>query len=172
MKFAICNEHFEGWDFDRVCQYVKSVGYDGLEVAPFTLAPRITDVDKRAARAAAARRRTAAGVEIIGLHWLLAGTEGFYLTSPDDGRARADGAVSRRARGGDAGSRRRPDGVRIAEAAIAAARRRSWEQAFDYATDTFRRAMPGIAAAASSLCMEPLAPSRPTSSTPPPRARG
>ena len=39
MKFAICNELFEGWEFDRVCRFVKDAGYDGLEVAPFTLAP-------------------------------------------------------------------------------------------------------------------------------------
>ena len=57
MKFAICNELFEGWDFDRVCRFVKDAGYDGLEVAPFTLAP----LDHRraggpAARAAAAGR--------------------------------------------------------------------------------------------------------------------
>src|SRR5688500_15829693 len=84
MKFAICNEHFEGWDFGRVCRYVKSVGYEGLEVAPFTLAPRITDVD--AGRRAELRRQAAdVGLQIIGLHWLLAGTEGFYLTSPDPG---------------------------------------------------------------------------------------
>src|SRR5215211_1586383 len=83
MKYAICNELFEGWEFGRVCRYVKSVGYDGLEVAPFTLAPRITDVD--AARRAELRRQAAdAGIEILGLHWLLAGTDGFYLTSPDE----------------------------------------------------------------------------------------
>ena len=82
MRFAICNELFEGWAFDRVCRYVKSVGYDGLEVAPFTLAPRITDVD--AARRSELRRQAEdAGVRIIGLHWLLARTEGLYLTSPD-----------------------------------------------------------------------------------------
>src|SRR4029453_4539961 len=83
MRFAICNELFEGWSFDRICRYVKSVGYDGLEVAPFTLAPLITDVDK-ARRPQLRRGAAAAGVRIIGLHWLLAGTEGFYLTSPDD----------------------------------------------------------------------------------------
>src|SRR3954469_25622489 len=82
MKFAICNEQFEGWDFERICQYVKSVGYDGLEVAPFTLAPRITDVDT-ARRSELRRQAEGAGVQIIGLHWLLAGTEGFYLTSAD-----------------------------------------------------------------------------------------
>ena len=36
--------------------YVKSAGYDGLEVAPFTLAPRITDVTPRGARDVCARR--------------------------------------------------------------------------------------------------------------------
>ena len=23
MKFAICNEQFEGWEFERVCRYVN-----------------------------------------------------------------------------------------------------------------------------------------------------
>ena len=44
MKLGICNELFEGWDFARVCHTVKSIGYDGLEIAPFTLAPKITDL--------------------------------------------------------------------------------------------------------------------------------
>jgi sugar phosphate isomerase/epimerase len=82
MKFAICNELFEGWAFDRVCRFVRATGYDGLEVAPFTLADRITDVS--AGQRAELRRQAAdAGVAIIGLHWLLAKTEGFQLTSPD-----------------------------------------------------------------------------------------
>ena len=53
MKYAICNETFEGWDHARVCGCVAELGYTGLEVAPFTLAPRITDVTaERRARAA------------------------------------------------------------------------------------------------------------------------
>ena len=83
MKFAICNEQFEGWAFDRVCQFVRQAGYDGLELAPFTLA----GVDHRRfppTRAPSCRQQAAdAGVEILGLHWLLAKTEGFHLTSPD-----------------------------------------------------------------------------------------
>ena len=43
-KFGICNELFEGWDFAKVCKTVKEIGYSGLEIAPFTLAPKITDV--------------------------------------------------------------------------------------------------------------------------------
>ena len=39
IKFGICNELFENWEFARVCDAVKRIGYDGLEIAPFTLAP-------------------------------------------------------------------------------------------------------------------------------------
>ena len=88
MKFAICNELFEAWnthegfDFARVFEYVKHCGYAGVEIAPFT-------IDKDASHISAARRieirRLAENVDlkITGLHWLLAKTEGYYLTSPD-----------------------------------------------------------------------------------------
>ena len=82
IRLGICNELFEGWEFDKVCRTVKRLGYEGIEIAPFTLAPRITDLT-------AARRREIrtmvedSGLATIGLHWLLARTEGFYLTSPD-----------------------------------------------------------------------------------------
>ena len=157
MKFAICNEQFEGWDFERVCRYVKGVGYDGLEVAPFTLAPRITDVDK-ARRAELRRQADGAGVRIIGLHWLLAGTEGFYLTSPDEAvRARTaqylvDLAEATQDFGGDLMVFGSPKQRSLLEGV-------TWDQAFAYATDTFRRAMPAVAAHNVSLCMEPLGPS-------------
>jgi len=82
MKYAICNETFEGWDHAKVCDCVARLGYTGLELAPFTLASRITDVTG-ARRAELRRQAEAAGVRIIGLHWLLAKTEGFHLTSPD-----------------------------------------------------------------------------------------
>src|SRR4051812_18100869 len=82
MRYAICNETFEGWDHARVCATVAELGYQGLELAPFTLAPRVTDVS--AGRRQEIRRQSeAAGLRIIGLHWLLAKTEGLQLTSPD-----------------------------------------------------------------------------------------
>ncbi|MBC8350051.1 MAG: sugar phosphate isomerase/epimerase, partial [Verrucomicrobia bacterium] len=37
MKFAICNETYQGWDFSKTCDHVAETGYDGIEVAPFTL---------------------------------------------------------------------------------------------------------------------------------------
>jgi sugar phosphate isomerase/epimerase len=90
MKYAICNETFDGWDHARVCNRVAELGYTGLEVAPFTLAARITDVT--AARRAELRRQAeTAGVQIIGLHWLLAKTQGFHLTAPDAAIRKATG---------------------------------------------------------------------------------
>jgi sugar phosphate isomerase/epimerase len=156
MRFAICNELFEGWEFDRVCRFVKQAGYDAVELAPFTLAPLVTDVS-RARRAELRKQADDAGVEIIGLHWLLAKTEGFYLTSPDPGVRQRTAAYL----------------IALAEAChdfggdlmvFGSPKQRSLlpgvtgEQAFDWAADTFRQAMPAIADFGVTICMEPLAP--------------
>src|SRR5437773_10526402 len=82
IRFSICIGLFEGWPFERVCQFIKSAGYAGVELAPFTLAPLITDVTPQQ-RGQLRRQATDAGIEIIGLHWLLAKTEGLHLTSPE-----------------------------------------------------------------------------------------
>ena len=156
MRFAICNELFEGWPFEKVCRYVKSVGYDGLEVAPFTLAPLITDLS---ARDCAELRRVAAdaGVALIGLHWLLAKTEGLYLTSPDSSvRARtAEYLVSLADAARNMGGELMVFGSPKQRSLLPGV---SWDRAFEFAADTFKRAMPGIADHGIRLCMEPLAP--------------
>jgi sugar phosphate isomerase/epimerase len=156
MKFAICNELFESWPFEKVCRYVKSVGYDGLEVAPFTLAPLITDLSSRDC-AELRRVATDAGVTLIGLHWLLAKTEGFYLTSPDSGvRARtAEYLVSLAEAARNMGGELMVFGSPKQRSLLPGV---SWDRAFEYATDTFKRAIPGIADHGIRLCMEPLAP--------------
>lgn len=82
MKFAICNEMFEGWEFDRVCAAARQAGYAGVELAPFTLgkpAGEVSAQERRSLRDAALRQ----GVEIAGIHWVLAHTEGFHINSPD-----------------------------------------------------------------------------------------
>jgi len=87
MKFAICNETFGERSFADTFSTIGKLGYTGVEIAPFTFAPRDEPFDMR--RIAAERiveTRTMAedaGLEVVGLHWLLAKTDGFYLTSPD-----------------------------------------------------------------------------------------
>jgi sugar phosphate isomerase/epimerase len=82
MKFAICNELFEGWDFRRTVEFVKATGYDGLELAPFTLAESVTEIsaDRRKELKKIASDH---GLELTGLHWLLVKPAGLHLTSPD-----------------------------------------------------------------------------------------
>src|SRR5215212_10249511 len=82
MRYAICNETFEGWEHPLVCATAARHGYAGLEIAPFTLAPRVTDVPPDRRRVLRQQAEDA-GITIIGLHWLLAKTEGLMVTSPD-----------------------------------------------------------------------------------------
>src|SRR5580658_8238087 len=38
MRFAICNEIFQGWTTEATLEYCAKLGYEGLEIAPFTFA--------------------------------------------------------------------------------------------------------------------------------------
>jgi sugar phosphate isomerase/epimerase len=82
MRFAICNEMFAPWPFDQVCRFAAEVGFQGVEAAPFTLAPLVTDIDA-ATRTELYEAAQQAGVQVVGLHWLLAQTEGLHLTCSD-----------------------------------------------------------------------------------------
>ena len=157
LKYAICNETFIDWDHAKVCDFVASLGYGGLEIAPFTLAPRITEVSAER-RAELRRDAEKAGVELIGLHWLLAKTEGFWLTSPDAEvrSATADYLIelTRACRDlggslmvlGSPAQRKIPPG-------------HTADQASDFAADTLTRLLPALERYQVVLCVEPLAPS-------------
>jgi sugar phosphate isomerase/epimerase len=82
MKFAVCNEMYQGWQWPDVCRSAAEIGYDGIEIAPFTLAERPSDLDA-GARAAVRGAAAEAGLEIVGLHWLLVKPEGLYINHPD-----------------------------------------------------------------------------------------
>ncbi len=81
-RHSTCNEAFEKWSFADACKAIKKAGYAGLEIAPFTLAERPTDVD-------GAHRREyrdimkSEGLEFVGLHWLMVGPKGLHVTAPD-----------------------------------------------------------------------------------------
>ncbi|RJP27785.1 MAG: sugar phosphate isomerase/epimerase [Candidatus Omnitrophota bacterium] len=82
MKFAICNETFQKQPFHEVCDCAARYGYDGVEIAPFTLAESVVFItaDQREEI-----RKTAAnaGLEIVGLHWLLLTPDGLHLNCAD-----------------------------------------------------------------------------------------
>src|SRR5262249_29178292 len=97
------------------------------------------------------------GLKVIGLHWLLAKTEGLQLTAVSPAVRKKTAAylveLARLCRDlggelmvfGSPAQRRVPPGVSRAEATECAA-------------DTFRQAMPGIAECGIKLCLEPLSP--------------
>ena len=83
MKISICNELFQGWPIEKVFRYAAGLGYDGVEIAPYTLADSVTEISQ-ARRKAIRRAAEETGVEIVGLHWLLARPEGLYINHPDE----------------------------------------------------------------------------------------
>jgi D-psicose/D-tagatose/L-ribulose 3-epimerase len=85
---ALCNEVLRDRPFEAQCELAAALGYDALEVAPFTLAD---DPSMLGTTEVARLRRAAeaAGVRVSGLHWLLTAPPGLSITS-------ADGAVRAR----------------------------------------------------------------------------
>ena len=156
MKYAICNETFEGWGHPRICRFIADLGYTGLEIAPFTLGPLITDVsaDRRQQMRQEAEEN---GVQILGLHWLLAKTQGFHLTSNEAAvRQRTaeylvELAKATRDFGGDLMVFGSPAQRRVPADT-------SHARATDNAIDTFRLAAKGIADCGVRVCLEPLSP--------------
>jgi sugar phosphate isomerase/epimerase len=156
VKFAICNELYENWDFAKLCQSVASIGYTGLEVAPFTLAPLVTDIPT-AKRQEYRRIAQDAGLEIIGLHWLLAKTTGFHLNTADaDVRKRTAEYLTAQVHccadlGGTIMVFGSPPARRLLPGV-------SMHDAFEYAADTLRQITPALAERGVKFCIEPLAP--------------
>jgi len=86
MRYAFCNEMFGDQPFEQAFETMRALGYTGVEFAPFTMAAgdpfdaRTISADaRRAAKAAAG----STGLQVVGLHWLLAKTAGLHLTHPE-----------------------------------------------------------------------------------------
>jgi len=156
MRYAICNETFEGWDHERICRFVAELGYQGLEIAPFTLAHSIEEVSAQRRRELR-RQAEDHGLTLLGLHWLLAKTEGLQLTATDAAvrQRTADYLVALARCCADLGGAVLVFGSPAQRRIPAGASR---AQAVDYAIDTFRRAQNGIGDSGVKLCLEPLAP--------------
>lgn len=82
MKFAICNETYQGWSLEDTCRHVAQTGYDGLEIAPFTLEEDPRDISESDAERVGKTVREH-GLEIVGLHWLFVKPAWLHLTTDD-----------------------------------------------------------------------------------------
>jgi sugar phosphate isomerase/epimerase len=156
MKFALCNEMFEGRPLTEVCSVARRLGYHGIEVAPFTLAPEATAVTS-AQRRAARQAIEGEGLACVGLHWLFAGPSGLHMTTSDE-------AMWRRTRDylaalldlcRDIGGRVLVLGSPKQRSVVAGQTRDgAWQRAADLLASVLDRA----GALGLTICLEPLSP--------------
>jgi len=157
MKYAMCNELYERWSFGRVCDFLAENGYGGVEIAPFTFADDVRNLE-RERRSLLRKDAERAGVQITGLHWLLAKTEGFYLTSPDETirKNTADYFAALIELCADFGGSYMVLGSPKQRNLLPGVTRK---QAAEYACDVLRQLIPQLEKNQIVLTLEPLAPS-------------
>jgi sugar phosphate isomerase/epimerase len=81
-KQSMCNEAFQDWPFGEACKCLRKAGYEGIEIAPFTLAEDPLDItaeQRRQYRAIIASE----GLRFVGLHWLMVSPKGLHVTAAD-----------------------------------------------------------------------------------------
>lgn len=82
MEVSLCNEVLRDFSFERQCELASALGYDGLEIAPFTLSENPHELSS-VRRAELRRIAERAGLRITSLHWLLLTPLGLSVTSED-----------------------------------------------------------------------------------------
>lgn len=157
MRLSLCNEVLADRDLGAQCELAAALGYEGLEIAPYTISGR---PDAMTASECRAVRRTveAAGLAVSGLHWLLVKPEGLSLTDSDpDVRERTVAVMCALVRlcaelGGDVLVHGSPEQRRLPDDPAESAAARSW------ALDAFAEAGDAARAAGVTYCIEALAP--------------
>lgn len=137
--------------------FAAKVGYDAIEIAPFTLAPYVTEISqaqRQEIREAARRQKIA----ISGIHWVLVQAEGMYLTHPD---AEVRGRTAQyfcdlvdfcADIGGKIIVVGSPKQRNVMEGV-------TYHQAWDWAKETFQASVKRAGERGITICLEPLAPS-------------
>ena len=73
---------FKDWGIDDIFQYASELGYDGLEISPFTLGESVFDIspnERERIRQLAEKTKVA----VVGIQWLLASPAGLYINHYD-----------------------------------------------------------------------------------------
>ena len=154
-KKAICNETFKGWDIDDVFRFAAEIGYDGVEIHPYTLHEPVEEISPEM-RKRIRNSVESAGIEIIGIHGVLKTTRDFYYlnhpySSIRDKTVEHVKALMRLC--GDLGGK-----IMV----LGASKQRSvhpeltYQQAWDYAIETFKRLLDVAEEYGVVLCLEPL----------------
>ncbi len=158
MKFGLCNEMYEhvtDWTTPEAFAPIAACGYDGVELTPYTISQYVTDISadtRRKVRDAVQR----AGLEMIGIHWVLARTEGLHISHPDESiRKRTENYLVELVRfcadiGGKIIVFGSPAQRDILEGM-------TYEQAWEGAQKSFRPMCAEAAERGVTVCMEPLA---------------
>ncbi len=95
MRLSLCNEVIRELPFERQCAFAAAVGYQGLEIAPFTLSDEPQKLDA-AAIAMVRESLKAEGLACSSLHWLLLAPKGLSITTADEAVRRRTVEVMRR----------------------------------------------------------------------------
>ncbi|HXJ58599.1 MAG TPA: sugar phosphate isomerase/epimerase family protein [Verrucomicrobiae bacterium] len=156
MRLGICNEIFKDWKLAEAMAYARRVGYDAIEIAPFTLANYVTEISSTA-RQQIKDDAARAGIAVSGIHWVLVQAEGMYLNHPEAAvRTRTaryfcdlvDFCADLGGRSIVVGS---PKQRNVMEGV-------SQAQAWEWASQTFKAAVQQAGERDVTICFEPLAP--------------
>lgn len=156
MKIALCNEVLQPLPFAEQCRIAAALGYDGLEVAPFTLASDPTSLSDAQA-GEFARIAADHGLAVTGLHWLLVAPPGLSIVTEDAVLRGRTAAVMERlvelcaAMGGRYLVHGSPKQRSVPPGAT---REQAWERARECLARAARRAE----ACGVTYCLEPLSP--------------
>ncbi|MBN1348234.1 sugar phosphate isomerase/epimerase [candidate division KSB1 bacterium] len=156
MKLAICNELFEKWELERVISFCADMGWDGIEVAPFTLAdlPNRLPSQKRKSLFHFAENHH---IHLIGLHWLLAGPPGLSISFPNKEMRQFTQSYLMDLidlcsdLGGDRMVFGSPHQRSVGEG-------QPFNEVWKYAVDIFQSLMPRAESSGVTICYEPLSP--------------
>jgi D-psicose/D-tagatose/L-ribulose 3-epimerase len=82
MKISLCNEVIAELPFEKQCDVMAKLGYDGVEIAPVTLSdePHLLPA---ARRKEIVKLANDAGVPVTGLHYLMVAPQGLSITAKD-----------------------------------------------------------------------------------------
>jgi sugar phosphate isomerase/epimerase len=162
MRLAICNEIFDTVSLDQGFAIAAELGYEGIEIAPATLFedPGAVDVrsivNKRRNEVRAAAHSV--GLDVVGLHWLLAGTKGLHLTSDDGGvrRRTADYLAALARLTADLGGKLMVLGSPLQRNLLPGVDHAAAEQ---FALDVLQQCLPACEESDVTIALEPLGPS-------------